>query len=191
MFIYKKFMGLLLKAEGYDVKTNQIVRGRCIEHEIDAIATKNDEKIYVEVKHHYQYHSFTGVDVFLETEAIFEDMDEANNNFSKAMVVTNGKISEHAIRYAACKKIDAIGWRYPDGGSLESRIEKYRLYPITFIRGLNADVKDRLGDNGIILLQQLVTYDVHRLSKITKIGKSQIKEILGKAEVILGNHRSN
>ena len=183
---FEQFIGLLLKAEGYQVKTNQIIAGICVEHEIDAIAVKNDEKIYVEVRHHYQPHTYTGVDVFLETNSTFEDLVEADNNFSKATVVTNGKISEHAERYASCRKIDAIGWRYPNEMGLGQMIEKYRFYPVTLIKGVNPELLTSLGDNRIFLLQQLVKYDANNLVKMTKFGKNKIKEILRKAEAVLG-----
>lgn len=183
---FEQFIGLLLKADGYQVKTNQIISGNCIEHEIDAIAVKNNEKIYVEVKHHYQPHTYTGVDVFLETNSTFEDLMEAKNNFSKAVVVTNGKISEHAERYASCKNIDAIGWSYPNGMGLAQMIEKYRFYPVTLIKGINPDLQAKLSDNRIFLLQQLVKYDANNLVKMTKFGRDKIKEILRKAEAILG-----
>lgn len=183
---FEQFIGLLLKADGYQVKTNQIISGNCIEHEIDVIAVKNNEKIYVEVKHHYQPHTYTGVDVFLETNSTFEDLIDAGNNFSKAVVVTNGKISEHAERYASCKNIGAIGWSYPNGMGLAQMIERHRFYPVTLIKGVNPELQAKLGDNGIFLLQQLVKYDANNLVKMTKFGRDKIKEILRKAEAILG-----
>jgi len=183
---FEQFVGLLLKTEGYDIKTNQIVSGKCVEHEIDVIANKGNETLYVEVKHHYQPHAYTGVGVFLEAQATFEDLIEGNNNFSKSMVVTNTKLSEHAKNYAECKKIDAIGWRYPEERGLELMMEENKLYPITLIKGLNAIIQAKLSYTGIFLLEQLVEYDAKKLSKLTKISKSKMEEILRKASKILG-----
>lgn len=182
---FEQFIALLLKKEGYDVKTNKIVAGKCIEHEIDAIASKGNEKLYVEVKHHYQPHTYTGVGVFLEAQATFEDLIESNSNFSKAMVVTNAKLSEHAKRYAECKNIGAIGWRYPEEGGLEVMIENNELYPITLIKGLDAATQIRLADNGFILLEQVAGVDFKKLSRLAKVGKSKAKEIVRKANEIL------
>lgn len=182
---FEQFIGLLLKADGYDVKMNRILAGRCIEHEIDAIATKDGETLYVEVKHHYQPHSYTGVGVFLEVQATLEDLNDGKNSFTKAMVVTNAKLSEHATTYAKCKNIDAVGWRHPEEGSLEMMIEKNKLYPVTLIKGLDSKLLTRLGDNGIILVEQLLKHDVKKLNKLTKAGKSKLKEILNKANEIL------
>ena len=183
---FEQFIGLLLKAEGYDVKMNRILAGKCIEHEIDAIAAKDNETLYVEAKHHYQPHSYTGVGVFLEAQATLEDLNGGKNNFTKAVVVTNAKLSEHAKTYARCKNIGAMGWRYPDGRSLEAMIEDNKLYPVTLIKGLDPALLARLGDNGIISVEQLAKYDVKKLARLTKVGKSKAKEILRKANKILG-----
>lgn len=37
---FEKFVGELFKAEGYDVKVGQILRGKCVNHEVDIIAYK-------------------------------------------------------------------------------------------------------------------------------------------------------
>ncbi len=182
---FEQFVSLLLKAEGYSVKTNQIISGECIEHEIDSLASKKDERIYVEVKHHYNPHSYTGLDVFLTTQAVLEDLRQGGSNLSRAMVVTNAKLSEHARRYAECKKISAIGWRYPDGHGLEDMIESSRLYPITLMKGLVMEIKDKLTDNRIVLINQLIEYDADDLAQLIKIGKNTCKELLGKAHGIL------
>ena len=183
---FEQFVGLLLKYEGYDVKMNRILSGKCIEHEIDVVASKGNENLYVEVKHHYQPHSYTGVDVFLEAQATFEDLNDGKNNFTKAMVVTNTKLSEHAMTYARCKNIGAVGWRYPEEMSLEMMIEKNKFYPVTLIKGLDTHVLSRLGDNGIVLIEQLSGYDVKKITRLTKVGKSKAKEILRKVDEILG-----
>lgn len=57
---FERFIQLLLRGHGYRVLPNMIVRGRCVEHEIDAIAIKDDETILVEVKHHFNHHTYTG-----------------------------------------------------------------------------------------------------------------------------------
>jgi len=182
---FEQFIGLLLKAEGYEVEMNRILAGKCIEHEIDAIAAKDNETLYVEAKHHYQPHSYTGVGVLLEARATLEDLNDGKNNFTKAMVITNTKLSDHAKTYAECKGIAAVGWRYPEKMSLELMIEKNKLYPVTLIKGLDSTLLSRLGDNGIILMEQLAKYDVKKLNKLTKASKSNLKEILNRANEIL------
>src|SRR5438445_6523142 len=73
---FEHFVADLLREYGYKVLLNQIVWGKCIEHEVDNIAMKGNETLFVEVKHHEQYHSFTGLDVFLENKAAYDDLKE-------------------------------------------------------------------------------------------------------------------
>ena len=69
---FEKFVAEILKSLGYQIQTNQIVSGKCVGHEIDVIAHNRNEIIYVEVKHHMQHHTFTGVDVFLEANSTLD-----------------------------------------------------------------------------------------------------------------------
>lgn len=184
---FEQFVAVLLKEYGYSVESNQIIQGKCVDHEIDAIAKKDDETIYVEVKHHLQPHTYTGVDVFLETKARFDDLIEGFKagrnaiNFNKALVVCNTKISEHARRYSSCVGIEHIGWK----SGLEKMIEEKKLYPITFLRGLDVVSEAKLGDAGIILLRQLVETDIDELCEKTRIPKDRLKTFVKKAGEIL------
>lgn len=192
---FEKFIGLLLKEQGYRIKTNQFVEGECIIHEIDAIATrgkgKNKEVMYVEVKHHSRSHTYTGVEVALETYARFLDMQAGYTigknkiGFTRAMILCNTKMSDHAERYAQHKGILCIGWNSPREHGLERLIEEHKLYPITFLKGMGKETHFRLADHGIILLRQLVRANVKKLSKRSGVAESKLKGLVTRAEEIL------
>jgi len=198
---FERFIQLMLKAEGYDVEPNQIVQGSCVDHEIDAIARKetgkgkgNDvrnEVIYVEVKHHIQSHTYTGVGVFLEARATFEDIVEGfkqkknNCNFNRVLVITNTKLSEHAIRYADCRNISHMAWHDPPERGLEEIVEQHGFYPVTLLRGVDRNIIDRLGDAGIVLLKQLADEDLYKLSRETRIPRNVLQELVSKANEIM------
>jgi Holliday junction resolvase-like predicted endonuclease len=189
---FEQFVALVLKELGYKVLTNQIIRGRCVEHEIDAVAIKDDEVVYVEVKHHFQPHTYTGVGVCLETQATLEDLIEGFNlnthtiNFNRAMLVCNTKFSDHAIQYATCKGIKFIGWRAPFDGGLEKIIDERKLYPITLLRDLDRKTRERLVDNGVVLLKQLVECDLNELWKKTGIPKNRLEDLIDRAKQLIG-----
>ena len=90
---FERFIQLLLQELGYNVLPNLIVRGRCVEHEIDAIAIKDEETVLVEVKHHLNHHTYTGLDICREARATYEDLTEGFSlgfnrfNITKVMVV--------------------------------------------------------------------------------------------------------
>lgn len=188
---FERFIQMLLEAHGYTVSCNQIVRGRCVEHEIDAVATKGNKTYLVEIKHHSNYHIYTGLDVPRIARATFEDLTEGFNlglhpiDFSKVLVVCNTKFSEHASRYAKCRGIRQIGWKTPPKEGLERMIEEKKLHPVTILKGLNKSNREKLLDSGLILLKQLISRDVHELSKKTKIPMKQLTEAVKKAKEIL------
>jgi len=188
---FEQYVAMLLKEQGYNVETNLLIKGKCVEHEVDAVAKKNNECIYVEVKHHFQHHTFTGVGVFLEAWASYVDLlqgfEAAKNphHFNKVMVVCNTKVSEHARQYATCKGIHFIVWNYPAGKSLEEMIQKKFLYPITILKSLDKRTEERLGDVGVIILKQLVESNLAELAAKANVDKAKLKTLAEKAKEIL------
>jgi len=188
---FEQFVQLLLREHGYEVTPNQIVRGRCGEHEVDAVARKNGKTCIVEVKHHYAYHTLTNLDVSRISRAVFEDVTEGyerglnNLKIDYAMIVCNTKLSEHAKHYADCRGIINIGWSSPPNRDLQTMIEEKKFYPITFLRGLNAETRNRLVQSGIILLKQLTEKNRVELRKLTGISIEKSEAIVDKARAIL------
>lgn len=188
---FEYFVGFLLQGEGYEVKMNRILQGKCVDHEVDVIASKGSETLYVEVKHHSQPHIYTGLDVFLEANSAFEDLvsgfGAAKNgtNFTKAYVITNTKISDYAKRYSSCQGIGSIAWKTPEKGSLEDLIEKHRFYPITILKGLDNFSFTHLADSGMILLKQLTETEENEIQKKTQLPISKVEELVTKAREIL------
>jgi HJR/Mrr/RecB family endonuclease len=188
---FEKFVQLLLKEYGYEVTPNQIIQGFCVDHEIDAIAKKDNQTILVEIKHHFNHHAYTGKDVFLEAQAILEDLIEGRKagknsiDFNKILIVCNTKFSDHAKKYALCKGIDFIGWKYPEEKGLERLIEERKLYPITILKNLDAKSKEKLGDTGIIMVKQLLEENLEELYKKTKIPRKKLKVLVENAKEII------
>lgn len=190
---FEQFIRLVLQEQGYTVTPNQIIRGKCVEHEIDGVARKGDETLMVETKHHYNYHTYTGLDLSRIAWATLEDLTEgytlglSSESFTGAMIVCNTKFSQHAKQYAECKGLLHIGWREPPEHGLERMIEEKKLYPITFLRGLNEKERTSLLGEGIILLRHLITYDVNMLSRRTNIPRTKLHLLIKKSEEILSH----
>ncbi|MCX8190964.1 MAG: restriction endonuclease [Candidatus Aenigmarchaeota archaeon] len=159
---FEAFVNIVFKNLGYKTGSNLILEGKCVEHEVDVIAEKDDEVILVEVKHHLNPHKYVGLDVFLQINATLEDLKEGFNigkhkyNFSKALVICNTKISEHAKKYSKCKKIEAIAWNYPEGRGLERIIEENKIYPITFLRDIKIEEIYSLCNAGFVTFKQMM-----------------------------------
>jgi len=188
---FECFVQILLGEHGYDVTPNQIICGKCVEHEVDAVARKKGKTYIVEVKRHSNYHTPTGLDVSRIARAVLEDVTEGfklglhDLKIDGAMIVCNTKLSNHAKRYAKCRGIHHIGWRTPPNHDLRVMIEEKKLYPITYLKGLDAATKEKLASAGIILLKQLTAKPLKELEMETGIRRETLRLIVKRAKTVL------
>ena len=49
---FERFVGELLKYQGYQVQIGQTIQGHCVSHEVDVIAEKANKKFMIECKFH-------------------------------------------------------------------------------------------------------------------------------------------
>ena len=190
---FEIFIAQIFRAMGYKVKSNQYVKGKCVEYEIDAIAVKGKETLFIEVKHHYKPHTYTGLDVFLETMAKMEDLIDGykvgNNKikFTDALVVCNTKISDHGKMYAKCRGINVMGWKSPKDEGLERIIESRKLYPTTFLKNLTQKEQNMLGDAGIVTVKQIVEMETGEISRRSHMPKKRVKELASNGREVLSS----
>ena len=194
---FEKYICHLYQYYGYETEWSPVPKpqGLCTDHEIDVLLRKGDEISFVECKHHFSYHRFTGLDVPMRVWARQQDLKdgfdagkEPSYDFREAIVVTNTKFSEHAIRYAKCKNknLSLVGWNYPDADRcLNGLIEKKKAYPLTIL-GLDAqtvfqlcelnvhDVKDFVYVSPDILVRSGLSRE--RISKLEEL----VENIIGK-----------
>jgi hypothetical protein len=188
---FEQYIQQLLREHGYKVTPNQIIQGKCVQHEVDAIATKDNRTCFVEVKHHIKYHTPTGLDIPRIARAVLEDITEGhqlgqnNHKIDYAMIVCNTKLSDYAKQYSDCRKISHIGWSSPQNQDLQTMIETKKLYPITILKGLNTYTRNQLTSNGIITLKQLTQKSLTELKHQTGIHKNKLEPILEAARAIL------
>lgn len=191
---FEHFIQLLLREHGYQVFPNQILRGKCVEHEVDAVAIKNGKTYLVEVKHHYKYHTPTSLDVSRIARAVFEDVTEGydlglnNLKIDSAIIVCNTKLSEHAKRYADCRGIRHIGWSSSKNKDLQTLIEQKKLYPVTILRGINVRTRNNLTSKGIILLKQLANQNSSELRRQTGLPKTKLESMISNSRAILSKN---
>jgi HJR/Mrr/RecB family endonuclease len=127
---FENFVQILLAHNGFEVTPNRLITGKCVKHEVDAIARKDSVTYFVEAKHHVNYHTPTGLDESRIARAVLEDATEgfelgkSSLKIDRAMIVTNTRYSEHARRYGKCRNILQIGWSSPTNLSLQNMIEE-------------------------------------------------------------------
>ena len=185
---FECYVQLVLRENGYEVTPSQLIRGRCVEHEVDAIARKDDLTYFVEVKHHYNYHTPTGLDESRIARAVLEDVTEGyelglnNLRIDRAMMVCNTKYSDHAKRYGGCRGILQIGWSSPPYHGLQKMIEENRLHPVTYLKDLTKETREKLTSAGIILVKQLVEGDPEEIARRTGMHYESLVPMIEKAK---------
>ena len=107
-FPFEKFIGELLKHQGYSVEVGKILQGKCVTHEIDVIAEKENQIYLIECKYKNQPGIAVDVKTPLYIQARFEDVLENkllgyNEKEFKVWVITNARFTSDAIGYANCK----------------------------------------------------------------------------------------
>ncbi len=188
-FTFENLISEILKEYGYSIKLRSIVRGFCVSHEIDIIATKNGKNFMIECKYHNFPGVYTGLKETLYTYARFLDLKEAwkkgfCRKFEGPWLICNTKFSEDAIKYANCREIKLIGWNYPSAGNLKDLIENRKLYPITILRSLDKDSQLKLAKVGLVLALDLIRVNLKELRHITKIPLKKLKVLVKEASGI-------
>ncbi|MGC9602590.1 MAG: restriction endonuclease [Minisyncoccia bacterium] len=154
-FPFEAFVAEIYRAEGYHASVDQIIKGHCVEHEVDVVATKGGDTFYVEAKFHNSPAFKADLKVVLYVQARIEDIIAAGHPDAKSLVATNTKFTDTAKRYAECRLLGLLGWDYPQGATLHERIDRAGLYPITALTTLSKREKTALLSEKIVLCNTL------------------------------------
>ncbi len=188
-FIFEQYFETILQAHGFKTKRDVILKGRCVSHEIDVIGAIGSKRFLVEAKYHNQPGIKTHVDVVMYADARLIDIvkaqpKEEQKKYEYAMwVVTNTKFTDHAVAYARCRGIRLTGWNYPRGESLEDVITQKKLYPVTILPSIPKSVLPKLAERGIILAQDLLTYErkdlIRQFGLSKELAEKVVQEVSG------------
>ncbi len=181
-FPFEKFVAEIFKAQGYETQTNQIVKGWCVDHEIDLIATKGNDQFMVECKFHNELYERSHVQVPLYTEARYHDIkktwkpDSPHHKLTHTWIVTNTSFTYEALKYSNCVGITLTSWDYPKTENLAHLIVKYNLYPVTALTSLTHAQKLSCIQEGFMLAKD-VEKNIPVLKKIG-LNDLEIQKIL-------------
>lgn len=159
---FEQFFAALLREKGYTVRTNQIIRGICVSHEMDVTAQRNGKHYLFECKFHNRLGFRTDVRAALYIKARYDDLYEKFQSDNKhagerhhMWIVTNTQFTSEARRYAKCVGISLMSWRYPAGKSLAELIDETGLHPVTALTHLTLKQKHQLINEHVILCRDL------------------------------------
>lgn len=188
-FPFEKFVGELLKNQGYKVEVGVNVQGNCVQHEVDVIAEKDNQHFMIECKYHSSYNTKCNVKIPLYIQSRFLDIEKQwtkqpghQHKFHQGWLVNNTQFTSDAIQFGECVGLKMVSWDYPKGESLKDLISNAGLYPITCLNTITKAEKQQLLAKDIVLCKQLCK-QTEVLNQMG-ISKNRIKKIVDDAHAL-------
>lgn len=173
---FEKFFAKILEHEGFKVKTNKQIKGKCAYHEVDVVAERDKKKYMVEAKFHNKVGTKTTTRVALYIYGRFLDVS-ASDKFDEGWLVTNTKVTSGALKYCNCVGLKVISWDHPENFSLRNLIDKSGLHPVTALVSISGSDKKALLEQGVVTCRELLE-NVNLLPKNKRaIVKSEAEKI--------------
>ncbi len=187
-FPFEQLVAEIFRSKGYEILTDQMVKGYCADHEVDVVAWKSAkgdkpaELLMSEVKYHGQPGLTSDLKIVLYVKARFEDLQKMTFNYGGAplpltegWLITNTKFSTTAIKYAECQNMKVIGWNYPLDGNLRDLIDAAKLHPLTCLHSLSEHDKKALLEKNYVLCKTL--YDDPQILKSIGLTEANIDAV--------------
>ncbi len=190
-FPFERYIGRILENYGYKVEVGAIVQGKCVSHEVDVVALKDNEHFMIECKYHNRQGYKTDVKVPMYIKSRFEDVADVwekkeghMNKFHQGWVVTNTKFTSDAIKFGECAGVKMLGWGYPNDASLQKLIDDSGLHPITCLKSITQQEKKDLLDCGIVLCRDLREEKSRRVLLDKSFDSKRVMELVTEAEQV-------
>jgi Holliday junction resolvase len=186
---FERYIAKVLEKEGYRAEVGSLVEGKCVSHEVDVVARRDNNVYFVECKFHKRRKTTSDVKTALYVQARFQDIDDAYRGKGakfdrRGMLVTNTRFTSEAVKYADCMGLRIIGWKHPPGQSLERIIEKGRTYPVTVLTSAGKAISQRLAEAGIVLASEVLDIDVKTLARHAGVKREAAEKIRRQASQI-------
>mgnify|MGYP003132720368 CR=1 FL=1 len=185
-FPFEKFVAEMLNRMGYQTEVGVIVKGECVNHEIDVLASKDNDHFMIECKFHNRKENTCNVQVPLYIQSRFLDVKKNwmslpghKHKVHKGWIVTNTRFTQDAEQYGECAGLKLLSWDYPKNNGLKELISRVGLHPVTSLSSLNREEKSMLLDMEVIFCTQLHENPDH----LGKIGMDNRKAAKVRKEV--------
>jgi len=190
-FAFELLVSEILKVHGYKTKIPEILYGECISHEVDVVASKGDKTYMIECKFHNKAGLYTRVKDVLYIQSRFLDLKDGHKaktcpiKFTHAMLACNTRFSDDVTRYAKCKNIRLLSWKYPLNHGIRELLESKRLYPITVLSSGSKGIYGRLAKNGVMLCRNIVKLSIKDIQQKAGVNKAKAQKIYNEAKELI------
>jgi len=181
-FNFERFVAEIMSKLGYQVQVGTVLKGRCINHEVDVIASRPGHTVLMECKFHNDLSFKEDVKTALYVDARRMDLKaNTENKFDEFWLVTNSKFTTDAESYAICSGLKQVSPHGPNGFSLYDLVIKANAHPIGCLSQLKKNDQSLLVSNGILFVKDLIRkpkilnklgFKEHRIDLILKEARS-------------------
>lgn len=187
---FEDFISHLFRAEGWQVETRKMIKGKCVTHEVDFYASHPEMNMYLaaELKYHNDPNYKSDLKTALYVKSRFDDIFSCDSKvrscpIDRGILITNTKFTSEAIAYAECSGVELLGWGYPVKDTLFMRMSRARIYPITALTGLSRAEKNLLITDGTIAVDEIL-HDRRKLG-VLHLSPEKTGELLAEADGLL------
>jgi hypothetical protein len=194
---FEMFFAGLLRTQGFQTQVSQIMKGKCVNHEVDIVAKTNGPNFLTKSKKpvcymvECKFHGQGGVKVALKTalyvQARYQDLAETavtcfgqTDYFTQALLATNGRVTSEALKYCWCMNLAVLSWDFPQGNALPDLISQSHQHPLTCLKTLSIPEQQLLLGQGLVFCQDLLTDQSWR-----QIIGGRSKKVIEEAEKII------
>lgn len=185
-FFFEKLIARLYAAEAYQSKTNLVLQGKCVNHEVDIMLKKESVITMIECKFHNSREVRSDVKVPMYILSRFNDLRNrthsifsTSDTIDSCLICTNSRFTTDAVTFSNCCGLELLSWDYPKKGNIKDKIDQGALYPLTCLTTISIAEKENLMMLDLILVKELIN-NSDSLSKIG-LNENRIKNVLKEA----------
>lgn len=190
-FPFEQYIAQIFSYQGYKTKTNIVVKGICITHEIDVTIYNESIHGIIECKFHVVPGEKINVKIPLYVKARYDDIiakqaSETKNPYNQVWIASNTQFTDASRQYARCVNMHLFGWGSPKNNGIEVVIDKLRLHPITILRSLSHGYKKALIKLNLLLCKDLLQHK----EQLFALGMQQVEvnQVLTECKTLYNNH---
>ena len=187
---FEDFISHLYRAEGWEIETRKVIKGKCVSHEVDFYASHKEQNEFLaaELKYHNDPGYKTDLKVALYVKSRFDDIFACDSSarscpIDRGILITNTKFTSEAIAYAECSGVELLGWGYPSDNNLFMRMSRAKVYPVTALTGLSRAEKRLLIERGVIAVDEIIKN--RRALDSLHLSPERVGELLAEADGLL------
>ncbi|WP_413533046.1 ATP cone domain-containing protein [Empedobacter brevis] len=189
-YYFEKWIGKLMQAAGYQSLNSEIVQGNAVTHEIDVVASKDDQLLFCECKFRNDEDAKISVTTPMYFLSRMKDVENHTYHFfgrdlkpTKGFLVTNAYLTTDSIDFANYYGIGLISWDYPETRSIKYLVDNAALYPITCLTTLTPEQEKVLLSKECILVKDL--QQNNKFLDELNLSEEQRKEVLEETNELL------